>query len=113
MSRGPTHSGSKLLHFARTEAVYTFIRDYLQREGYPPSLRDIADGCGIGLTTANYHLHRLMELGLIRRASGQARSIRLVENEIVARLLTRLAQQPTSSILAALPLLAAATQETE
>jgi repressor LexA len=78
--------------FARTEAVYAFIRAYLEQEGYPPSLRDIARGCGLGLTTANYHLSRLVKLGLIRRASGRARSIRLVENEMAAQMLIEMTQ---------------------
>lgn len=97
------HFSGRNWQFTRTEAVYAFIRDYIEQEGYPPSLRDIARGCGLGLTTANYHLSRLVQLGLIRRASGQARSLRLVETEDAAQLLTKLAQPPTARLAEALP----------
>ncbi len=74
-----TMPGGKITHFATSEVVYTFIRDYLAQEGYAPSLNDIARGCGLGRTTVLYHLHRLKQWGLIRRAPGKARSIVLVD----------------------------------
>src|SRR5262245_14323535 len=70
-----------LAHYAQTEAVYAFIRDYVWQEGFSPSLRDIAQGCRLGRTTVLYHLHRLLQWGLIRRAPGKARSIILVDDE--------------------------------
>jgi SOS-response transcriptional repressor LexA len=100
MRKLQTHSSGKRLHFGKTEAVYTYLRDYIEQEGYPPSIRDIAQGCAMGRTTVIYHLHRLTQLGMIRRASGRARSIRLVEGEH---------QAPSASQLA----VAAATQESE
>jgi repressor LexA len=81
MTTVQTPSSEKRLHFGKTEAVYTYLRNYIEQEGYPPTIRDIAQGLAMGRTTVIYHLHRLTQLGLIRRASGRARSIRLVERE--------------------------------
>lgn len=60
-----------------TLAVYTFIRAYLEKEGYPPSLREIATGCFIGRSTLYRHLDRLETLGCLIRQPGQARSLSL------------------------------------
>lgn len=70
-----------LPHFAQTEAVYGFIRDYIGQEGYAPSIRDIAHGCRLGHMMVLYHLHRLLQWGLIRRSPGKARTIILVNTE--------------------------------
>lgn len=81
MSNQPTIARDNRAYFAKTEAVYTFIRDYAGQEGFAPSLRDIAHGCGLGRTTVLYHLHRLLQWGLIRRSPGKARTIILVDSE--------------------------------
>jgi repressor LexA len=110
----PIGTSAHPIHFAKTEAVYTFVRDYFQQEGYPPTLRDIAQGCDLSHTTVVNHLHLLGLLGLVRRAPGKARSVRLVDHDRAARLLTRLARQPATSFLEILlPLAVTAMPETE
>jgi len=63
----------------RTSRVYKYLQTYIEQHGYAPSLREIMDGAGISSTSVvNYHLNRLVVLGLIRRDSGKARAIRVL-----------------------------------
>lgn len=67
------------MHQSTTEIVYEFIRDYTQREGIAPSLRDIAAGCYLSHSTARYQLLRLEVWGWIMVLPGKARGIVLLE----------------------------------
>ena len=69
-----------LVHYSMTEVVYVFIRDYVRREGFAPSLRDIAEGCDLGLTTVVCHLNRLRKWGFIKRSPTH--SILLVDDPL-------------------------------
>ncbi len=62
-----------------TEAIYTFICDYIELHGFAPSQREIAAGCYISLGAVFNQLSKLEARGRIAREVGQARSIRLVE----------------------------------
>jgi repressor LexA len=72
-TNGPTH-------YTTSEVVYGFIQDYVHQEGFPPSLSEIAEGCGLDISTVVYHLKRLRLWGFIRQTSGKARRILLVDN---------------------------------
>lgn len=62
-----------------TLAVWRFIAAYIEREGYPPTLREMADACFISIPAALRHLDRLdWELGVIERGRG-ARAIKLLQ----------------------------------
>lgn len=62
--------------------IYDFIVDYIQREGYPPAVRDICNGVGIKSTsTIHGHLKRLQESGRIAYTSGKRRAITVPEIE--------------------------------
>jgi repressor LexA len=55
-----------------------FIRNWSERHGYPPSVREIATGVGLASpSSVTYHLTTLQELGLLRR--GAARSPRALD----------------------------------
>ena len=71
-----------IVHYSMTEVVYVFIRDYVRREGFAPNLRDIAEGCDLGLTTVVYHLNRLRQWGFIKRSPSRAHSIVLVDDPL-------------------------------
>jgi SOS-response transcriptional repressor LexA len=62
-----------------TEIVYEFIRDYIERVGVAPSIREIADGCFISRASAHYHLSRLDAWGWVMVLPGTARGIVLLE----------------------------------
>lgn len=60
------------------DVVYQFIRSFLEREGYPPSVREIAQGVGLkSVSTVKFHLDRLVEAGYLTVAPGKNRAITL------------------------------------
>jgi repressor LexA len=61
--------------------VLGFIRDFIDEYGWPPSYREIQQGCKLGSTcTVQHHLFMLERDGYIRRAPGKVRAIALVED---------------------------------
>lgn len=62
--------------------ILSFIRDFLQKRGYAPTVRDIAKGCGISTSSVvQHHLNVLEREGHIHRDPQIFRSIRLAEEE--------------------------------
>jgi len=62
--------------------ILNFIRHFLDRRGYAPTVRDIARGCNISTpSVVQYHLNMLEEQGFIRRDPEVFRSIQLVERK--------------------------------
>ena len=62
--------------------ILNFIRRFLDRRGYAPTVRDIARGCNISTpSVVQYHLNMLEEQGFIRRDPEVFRSIQLVERK--------------------------------
>jgi repressor LexA len=62
--------------------ILSFIRRFLDRRGYAPTVRDIARGCNISTpSVVQYHLNMLEEQGFIRRDPEVFRSIQLVERK--------------------------------
>jgi repressor LexA len=60
------------------QRVLSYIRAYLERKGYAPSVRDIRDALRMSSTSVvQYHLDALEEEGEIRRSRDQSRTIRL------------------------------------
>lgn len=67
---------------SKQENIIKFIRDFLCDKGYPPTIRDIASGCGISSTSVvAYNLDRLEEVGYIRRHSDISRGIELLDTQ--------------------------------
>lgn len=59
-----------------TDVVYQYIVDYINDNGFPPSVRDICKGVGVKSTsTVHNHLKRLVESGKIEMKSGKRRAI--------------------------------------
>jgi len=62
--------------------ILNFIRKFLDRRGYAPTVRDIARGCNISTpSVVQYHLNMLEQQGFIRRDPEVFRSIQLVERK--------------------------------
>jgi repressor LexA len=71
-------AGPKMLSSKQT-AILRFIRDFLREKDYPPSIRDIQDGCSISSTSVvDYNLKALERLGYIKRDREVSRAIELV-----------------------------------
>lgn len=68
----------------RQEAILQLIVDYVQRNGYPPSIREIGKEFGIGsLRGVTVHLDALQRKGYISRGNTP-RSIRIIHPEYQA-----------------------------
>ena len=64
---------------SKQQNIVDFIRRFLVDRGYPPSIRDIVDGCGISSTSVvDYNLKILDEKGYIRRHREVSRGIELL-----------------------------------
>ena len=60
----------------RQQQVYTFIKEYLEANGCPPTLREISANIGtVGTVTAISHVNALEKKGYIRRREGSSRGI--------------------------------------
>lgn len=63
----------------RQKSVLDYIRRFLQKNRYPPTVRDIANGCQISSTSvADYNLKILEQKGFIRRHREVSRGIQLL-----------------------------------
>ncbi|HLG12656.1 MAG TPA: transcriptional repressor LexA [Dehalococcoidia bacterium] len=64
---------------AKQNSILHFIRDFIGEHDYPPSIRDIQEGCGISSTSVvDYNLKALERSGHIRRDREVSRAIELV-----------------------------------
>ena len=64
---------------SRQQQIVDFIRRFWEDEGYPPTVRDIVNGCGISSTSVvDYNLKILEREGYIRRRREVSRGIELV-----------------------------------
>ena len=64
----------------RQKEIFDFICDYLEREGYAPSLEEIGEQFGLSsVATVHKHVQNLVEKGLLRKAWNRSRSIEVVD----------------------------------
>jgi len=64
---------------SKRQYIIDFIRQFLEEMGYPPTIRDIVNGCGISSTSVvDYHLNILEKKGYIRRHREVSRGIELL-----------------------------------
>ncbi|NRA01089.1 MAG: transcriptional repressor LexA [Myxococcales bacterium] len=64
----------------RQRETFEFIRGFLEREGYAPSLEEIASHFGLSsVATVHKHVQNLVEKRLLRKAWNRSRSLELVE----------------------------------
>ncbi|MYD35932.1 MAG: transcriptional repressor LexA [Dehalococcoidia bacterium] len=63
----------------RQQAIMRFIEDFLDENGYPPTVRDIQYGCNISSTSVvDYNLKGLVRGGFLRRSKEVSRGIEVV-----------------------------------
>ena len=59
--------------------ILEFLRQFIDEKDYPPSIRDIQEGCGISSTSVvDYNLRKLEEKGFIRRDREVSRGIEVL-----------------------------------
>lgn len=63
----------------KTQKIWSFIADFLLKNGYPPTVREITAALGFRSTSATaFHLATLEKKGYVRRKKGASRSIELL-----------------------------------
>ncbi len=64
------------------ERVYNFLVDFIEKNGYAPSVREINIGTGLNSTcTIHHHLLKLEDEGKIEMKRNSPRAIKLVGYE--------------------------------
>lgn len=58
--------------------VLKYLHDAITNQGYPPSIREIAEALGTSVSTAHHQLKVLEQKGFIRRTSGKSRDIEIL-----------------------------------
>ena len=63
----------------KQEQIINFVTTFIHDKGYPPTIRDIAAGCGISSTSVvAYNLNKLEQAGYIHRHSDISRGIKFL-----------------------------------
>ena len=65
----------------RQREIFDYIRDFLEREGYAPSLEEIGENFGLSsVATVHKHVQNLVAKGLLRKSWNRSRSLELVQD---------------------------------
>ena len=65
---------------ARQERILQFITDFIEEQGYPPTVRDIQHGCDISSTSVvDYNLNILQREEFIRRSPEISRGLEILK----------------------------------
>ncbi len=82
----------------RQQEIWTFLVEYVDRHGYPPTVREIGEAVGLASpSTVHAHLANLERAGLLKRDPTKPRALELTGREKPA--------EPAAAELAKLPLL--------
>jgi len=81
--------------------ILDYLNQRLDKEGYPPSIREIGEAAGISSTSVvTYYLKQLVELGMIERDPKFSRAVRLIK-EPELNLPQRMAEAAHQAVAAA------------
>jgi repressor LexA len=104
---------------ARQQEIWQFLVDYVDRHGYPPTVREIGEAVGLASpSTVHAHLANLERAGLLRRDPTKPRALDLIGHRREQRAEEPLAPEPQKlpllgQIAAGGPLLAEQNVEDE
>ena len=66
--------------YKRQRQIVDFLSQYVQKNGYSPTLQEIADALGVSsLATVHEHLQALQRKKIIRKSEGAVRGIELID----------------------------------
>ncbi len=69
--------------YRKQKQILEFIRQYIDRYGYSPTLGEIAEAIGVSsLATVHEHLQALIKKGVIKKFEGAVRGIELIDQKI-------------------------------
>jgi len=91
----------------RQKIILQFIEDKIQTDGYPPSVREIAQASGLkSSSTAHAHLLKLEEMGLIKRDPTKGRAIIPIHHEPMPSLQEQISLPVIGKVAAGTPITA-------
>ncbi len=65
----------------RQRNIVRFMERYIERNGYPPTIRDIGEATDIPSTSVvNYNLNKLVDAGYVERSDRVSRGLRLIHS---------------------------------
>lgn len=69
--------------YRRQRQILDFIKQYIERYGYSPTLGEIAESISVSsLATVHEHLQALIQKGVIKKFEGAVRGIEIVDQKI-------------------------------
>src|SRR3989344_1025459 len=69
--------------YRRQKQILDFIKQYIEKYGYSPTLGEIAESIGVSsLATVHEHLQALVLKGVIKKFEGAVRGIELLDAKI-------------------------------
>src|SRR6059058_1994391 len=75
--RSSNHEGGALLT-GRQQEIWDFLVDYVDRHGYPPTVREIGERVGLASpSTVHAHLANLERAGFLKRDPTKPRALEL------------------------------------
>ena len=90
---------------AKQRSILDFLESFILEHDYPPSIRDIQNGCDISSTSVvDYNLKRLEEKGFIRRDREVSRAIELLDGQGERRRRSTIQVPVLGKIAAGIPL---------
>lgn len=73
--------------YRRQKQILGFIKQYIDKYGYSPTLGEIAEAIGVSsLATVHEHLQALSQKGVIKRFEGAVRGIEVLDQKISSAL---------------------------
>lgn len=70
--------------YRRQRQIIDFLAQYIQQQGFSPTLQEIADAIGVSsLATVHEHLEALERKGVIKKYEGAVRGIELLDRKIL------------------------------
>lgn len=60
----------------KQQRIYDYILEFTEQQGYPPSVREIAQAVGLkSPSTVHFHMKALEEAGVIQKCAGKTRAV--------------------------------------
>lgn len=73
--------------YKRQRQIVDYIAQYTQKNGYSPTLREIADCIGVSsLATVHEHINALVKKRVLKKFEGAVRGIELIDKKIASQL---------------------------
>jgi len=74
--------------YKRQKQILDYISQYIQKNGFSPTLQEIADALGVSsLATVHEHLTTMVKKGVIKRYEGAVRGIEIVSKKLGEQIL--------------------------